>query len=649
MKKFQSAIILCAVSLMGFVSGCAPETPEEEPFLIVGSVSPVGYEETIVTLNVNCNVAYDVIVPSDVLWIEKCEEVNQLRILENTTTSSRNASVEVRTEDRSITKTIRITQRAHPDFDVELSFPQEVYEAKMEEEFEAPVLNNPMDVEVVYSSSREDVAVVDAVTGAVTLQSPGTTVIKASFNGAAGYNPAEASYTLNVTAASYIIVGDMETVPCTGGEITVPVDANVDYEIRIPEEASGWISAGGARDRLIINPNGEPEERSAVLSVVNDELSISREFTLVQAENNSLSPYDLWNKGYDIEIGGVKFNKSAYGEAQLINGTTPLGADGGVYFLDKGGILTMTWSNYTGSVIIVSNVEGERPQVNLSHAPGFVIGDGETAQTHFIAYKGVEISMADKEGGSTEFIGRGTGAIGSVIIDGCRLNLNYDFVFREKNNKTMEDFILVNNDILVMNDNDGRGRSIVQNWNGAGYSHGSFTARNNVVWSAGEPLPFHFIDCKYGSGIQYGNVVVENNILYNVSESASSGFENAMLTSVNSVTGGVSFRNNLAFTPDPKSKGDADQRYFGFFRVKGMTIEQTNAVMEKSGNWSNYPQSCYLYASDGKDWMSSISTGFTLDSDNKTLASWVNPFESFDVNTGAFTLKPGFEGYGPAR
>ena len=68
-------------------------------------------------------------------------------------------------------------------------------------EFVLPILSNPQDVEVTYSSSNLTVATMFAFTGDLTLVAAGTTTITATFAGDEKYLPSEASYVLTVETA----------------------------------------------------------------------------------------------------------------------------------------------------------------------------------------------------------------------------------------------------------------------------------------------------------------------------------------------------------------------------------------------------------------------------------------------------------------
>ena len=83
----------------------------------------------------------------------------------------------------------------------ELSFDASEVEVTMGETFTAPTLTtNPSGIEVSYSSSTTAVATVDETTGKVSIVSPGTTTITASFAGNDSYRAASASYILKVNS-----------------------------------------------------------------------------------------------------------------------------------------------------------------------------------------------------------------------------------------------------------------------------------------------------------------------------------------------------------------------------------------------------------------------------------------------------------------
>ncbi len=82
--------------------------------------------------------------------------------------------------------------------DPALSFPEASYTIKLGEEFTAPELTKATDATPKYTSSKEEVATVDATTGVVTVLAVGTTTITATVDETATYKAGSASYTLVV-------------------------------------------------------------------------------------------------------------------------------------------------------------------------------------------------------------------------------------------------------------------------------------------------------------------------------------------------------------------------------------------------------------------------------------------------------------------
>ena len=92
--------------------------------------------------------------------------------------------------------------------DPEMSFGEmTAFTVYPEADFTAPTLTtNPADLPVTYSSTDEDVAVVDPTTGEVVIGTKiGTTTITASFAGNDEYNAATATYTITVEAKPYLM------------------------------------------------------------------------------------------------------------------------------------------------------------------------------------------------------------------------------------------------------------------------------------------------------------------------------------------------------------------------------------------------------------------------------------------------------------
>lgn len=120
-----------------------------------------------------------------------------------------------------------------PKVDPELSFETTAFNVEPNAEFTAPVLVNPYEVTVAYSTSDAKIAAVNETTGAVTIgEKEGTATITASFEGDETYKAATASYTITVKAAvgpgtdKYELVTDAATLKAGDELLIAYVDAD---------------------------------------------------------------------------------------------------------------------------------------------------------------------------------------------------------------------------------------------------------------------------------------------------------------------------------------------------------------------------------------------------------------------------------------
>ena len=129
-----------------------------------------------------------------------------------------NANYELPAENTTTTFTINKA-------DAFVTFAERTANVKMGEDYEGQTATTtPSGLTLEYTSSNTSVATVNESTGAVTLVSPGSTTIKATFAGDANYNAAEASYTLTVSKADAVDVElsfASDKVTATYGDDTV--------------------------------------------------------------------------------------------------------------------------------------------------------------------------------------------------------------------------------------------------------------------------------------------------------------------------------------------------------------------------------------------------------------------------------------------
>ena len=356
-------------------------------------------------------------------------------------------------------------------------------------------------------------------------------------------------------------------------------------------------------------------------------------------EEHKMTPYEMWMAGQDIEIGGKMYNKAEYGAGKLVKSgaSENLNDAGGVYFIENGATVNISWANYKGAVILIGN-DNERGNVKFLHGGDFNLADGEELSHHVIAFKNVNISNDDTSRRPIN----GAPTLNRIVFDGCKIYANNAFIHRQTNTQLLADMTIVNSDIAVLNDN----ACMIQFWNGTGYSLGSLTVKNNVFWTENEHNIFFITDAIYGNGGAFTDVVVENNTFYNVDNGGTSVWYNRVMVTSSGITGKLSVKNNLSYTSAPKAKKDDTQRFFGYFAAKAATFATITATV--SDNWSDYPQTL-LYKGSDKSETTNYIKGYDYDYTNNVVKSFTNPFESFDVTTGAFRMKSGYTNYGAQR
>lgn len=356
-------------------------------------------------------------------------------------------------------------------------------------------------------------------------------------------------------------------------------------------------------------------------------------------EEHKMTPYQMWMAGQDIEIGGKMYNKAEYGDGKLVKSGTSenLGATGGVYFIENGATINISWANYTGAVILIGN-DNERGNVKFLHGGDFYLAEGEELSHHVIAFKNVNISNDDTARRPIN----GAPTLNRIVFDGCKIYANNAFIHRQTNTQLLADMTIVNCDIAVLNDN----ACMIQFWNGTGYSLGTLTVKNNVFWTENEHNIFFITDAIHGNGGAFTDVVVENNTFYNVDNGGTSIWFGRVMVTSSGITGKLSIKNNLSYTSAPKAKNDDTQRFFGYFTAKAATFASISASV--SDNWSDYPQTLLYKGSDKSETLNYVK-GYDYDYTNNIVKSFINPFESFDVTTGAFKMKSGYTQYGAQR
>ena len=386
-------------------------------------------------------------------------------------------------------------------------------------------------------------------------------------------------------------------------------------------------------------------ETSYTLYVVPSNASGNGPLASCEASTTAYSNlYEAWEAGMDIKIGGVAYNKASYGAGTLISEGTAAVAAPGVYFIAPGAEVSLNQCVFKGSVMLIGNESGTRSSVHVINGCDYNLGS-ESAEHHVVAFKNVSITNDNL---NRRILSVASANIGRIVLENCYLGLNEDLLWRQKAGQNLNDMSIIDCDIRVMNDKDDRGRALIQTWNGAAadYTLGSFTAKNNVIWSDGEPRPFYFIDARFANGIEFAAVDIENNTLYNtagVDVSSRRG-----LVTVNKISGDVTIKNNIAYQTNPVDKGTAGESKLLILSTKGEDREITS--VNTGGNWSWYPHTTFMVGiNKAFYWGSAEGVSLGMKLNGNAIDSIEEPFESADVKTGTFVKKAAFADAGASR
>ncbi len=386
-------------------------------------------------------------------------------------------------------------------------------------------------------------------------------------------------------------------------------------------------------------------ETSYTLYVVPSNASGNGPLASCEASTTAYSNlYEAWEAGMDIKIGGVAYNKTSYGAGTLISEGTAAVATPGVYFIAPGAEVSLNQCVFKGSVMLIGNESGTRSSVHVINGCDYNLGS-ESAEHHVVAFKNVSITNDNL---NRRILSVASANIGRIVLENCYLGLNEDLLWRQKAGQNLNDMSIIDCDIRVMNDKDDRGRALIQTWNGvaAEYTLGSFTAKNNVVWSDGEPRPFYFIDARFANGIEFAAVDIENNTLYNVAGVDVSSRRG--LVTVNKISGNVTIKNNIAYQTNPVDKGTAGESKLLILSTKGEDREITS--VNTGGNWSWYPHTTFMVGiNKAFYWGSAEGVSLGMKLNGNAIDSIEEPFESADVKTGTFVKKAAFADAGASR
>ncbi len=474
-------------------------------------------------------------------------------------------------------------------------------------------------------------------------------VIAVSTEGYVTIAKMETSLLENVQASATLTLG---TVEALSAEVTVVLENQTAWYYILqeateiaPSAAEIKAASTGSDTNLTFNTSPETSYTLYVLPVNGDtDGSIAKiSFTTTALT----SYYEAWEAGKEIKIGSQIFSKANNGAGKLITGNTNQSlysawvnnSTFGAYFIEEGSTIEFNGNDYTGSIVIIGNVPGKRPTVNIN------AGNTLTGSNPNVVFSNVSLDI--KSTVSNDAVFYNNAEIGRLILNDCRVNLTRPMFKRFNAAGNMAGIEVLGCDVCV---NWASTSYQLVNTHAGGANLGDITVKNNIFWSASDKKEFHLCASPWENYTAFNDIVLKNNTFYNVNNGLlSSGRYKALImaSTVNSFSTGA----NIAYDTAPDSKTVDTRPHFTWLKANGKTLEELKTVTTVSENsLINIAEYCGLWGSDSAEFGYGLTSLITWKTGGYTeIDSWINPFASEDAANGIFTVKSDYAGLGAQR
>lgn len=376
------------------------------------------------------------------------------------------------------------------------------------------------------------------------------------------------------------------------------------------------ISIDGKKYRTSSTKLGKTLVRNSVMALP--------EFTFKEGMPKDL--YTAYEHGFDLQIGGQKFDKATYGDATLITDAVSMGASG-IYFLNPG--IEQKLATNVGKLAVIGRYADNKSSL---YRDSHCNVKATTTDNEYLLIANAEYKLtADLTGTNGLFQVSNEGSFDSFILDNVKLVVPSTGSKRlincgSSNNRVISNLIVVNSDILV---SEGVTNMI---YSESEVDMSVVKFNNNVVYGVNDITSYRAIYRK-SSGIS--SLQMNNNTFVNLY--TGSGYVYATTIEVPAPIDG-----NLFYIPSwstinaynsvvyPKSTYDA-QKDEDSYKESAMTLFTTNNHAYYGGATPGKQLRC-LYGS-GKRYPKELSTA---------------PFTADQIAQGNFALPEG-TAYGAKR
>ncbi len=444
------------------------------------------------------------------------------------------------------------------------------------------------------------------------------------------------------------------------------------YEVytSLVSKVTGWYE-----DCWFALPPGITFEKGFTLTVKDDEgrelseVSTKKSFTTVAGqlwdlgalEGSGMTPFEMWQNGYSIKIGGVKYNKSKYGDAKLVEeGGSAYGK--GVFFINKKAYVQGIKESGE-KALYISN--------DLFSRAKLIVPQSETTLNYgamkLLAFNRIEIETAAD---SLLFADATNSALDTLIFDNCKVTMHNGIINRTSASKYLKVLNIANSEFLIDIAKNKLDNSYIVNTgsalSGDDFTFDCITVKNNIFYSS-KPREFRIIRSdgivdraasaatNKAKAVSTKKLYIENNTFYNVDNADFATDYKAMYRPffmLGTVSGELSIDSNLIYSEQPyeeKDKGvPTDSTRIANILKCYFDTKEDNIVGKLSAipSWYGLNEwACMLcLCTDGNG--EPLRTKYLWDGHIELTE---NPYVEIDTNADYYYKKDLYYGYGAER
>lgn len=352
--------------------------------------------------------------------------------------------------------------------------------------------------------------------------------------------------------------------------------------------------------------------------------------------------YAAWEKGKDIVIGGVTYNKATWTEGEAIHLTASSASKSlernGIYFVDSDvtALYDYVWvddpddandkeESITNLIIIGNNI-GTRSNLSVSKQMKLNQNGDKAKDVAFF-----NVNFDSKALANYPIVQNFNGAFDRLVFDNCHIILNEvkrPISYISSNARSFKYFSIENSE-FEWPVSDSSTEQFIISVGSSTATYGTLNFQNNIIYKqSGAAQKFRFFN---GGSATIEKVVLKNNTLINIhTDTTFEVYAN--------VISNVEMENNLVWTDQTMSSNG------GFVRAKDTTNGWPTGTSCKNN--------AYWFGTNANTWQAFWSgTRYAFSGAEEFVKLTENPFEggTFNLAEGKFIPNANYSGYGAKR